>query len=462
METQSLNEKNREVEEVYSRSSEQGHEMPGQATILVVDDEKDMRDSCRRTLSKDGYQIETAENGDRGLQIIREVKPDLVLVDLKMPGMSGMELLEKIGDFDPNIVSVVITGYPTKESAMEARKRNAYDFLPKPFTPNQLRIIVKRGLAQFIKEEKMEIELIDEKKTTAKLIDGRAVAARAKEELKKEIVELETKYQSSPLLLAVQVGENPASASYLKSQKKGCEEVGIDYQVQELPREISEKELVQFIKEKNQDEKITGIILQMPLPQQIDAEKVQEAIDPKKDVEGVNPQNMGLLFYGWPGLVPCTALAVMELIKSTGTSIKGKQVTLVGHSALVGKPLALLLLSSEFDSATTTVCHIATQDLAANTKRAEILIVAVGKPGLIKGDMVREGAIVIDVGINRVEGKIVGDVIFDEAKEKASMITPVPGGVGPVTAAMLLKNTLEAWKIQLGFDFRADIKWRMS
>ena len=462
METQSINEKNREVEEVYSRSSEQGHEMPGQATILVVDDEKDMRDSCRRTLSKDGYQIETAENGDRGLQIIREVKPDLVLVDLKMPGMNGMELLEKIGDFDPNIVSVVITGYPTKESAMEARKRNAYDFLPKPFTPDQLRIIVKRGLAQFIKEEKMEIELIDEKKTTAKLIDGRAVAARAKEELKKEIVELETKYQSSPLLLAVQVGENPASASYLKSQKKGCEEVGIDYQVQELPREISEKELVQFIKEKNQDEKITGIILQMPLPQQIDAEKVQEAIDPKKDVEGVNPQNMGLLFYGWPGLVPCTALAVMELIKSTGTSIKGKQVTLVGHSALVGKPLALLLLSSEFDSATTTVCHIATQDLAANTKRAEILIVAVGKPGLIKGDMVREGAIVIDVGINRVEGKIVGDVIFDEAKEKASMITPVPGGVGPVTAAMLLKNTVEAWKIQLGFDFRADIKWRMS
>ena len=462
METHSINEKNREVEEVYSRSSEQGQEMPGQATILVVDDEKDMRDSCRRTLSKDGYQIETAENGDRGLQIIREVKPDLVLVDLKMPGMSGMELLEKIGDFDPNIVSVVITGYPTKESAMEARKRNAYDFLPKPFTPDQLRIIVKRGLAQFIKEEKMEIELIDEKKTTAKLIDGRAAAARVKEELKKEIVELETKYQSSPLLLAVQVGENPASASYLKSQKKGCEEVGIDYQVQELPREISEKELVQFIKEKNQDEKITGIILQMPLPQQIDAEKVQEAIDPKKDVEGVNPQNMGLLFYGWPGLVPCTALAVMELIKSTGTSIKGKQVTLVGHSALVGKPLALLLLSSEFDSATTTVCHIATQDLAANTKRAEILIVAVGKPGLIKGDMVREGAIVIDVGINRVEGKIVGDVIFDEAKEKASMITPVPGGVGPVTAAMLLKNTVEAWKIQLGFDFRADIKWRMS
>ncbi|MDH4238549.1 MAG: response regulator [Phycisphaerae bacterium] len=462
METRSNNEKIREVEDVFGRLSEQGHEMPGRATILVVDDEKDMRDSCRRTLSKDGYLIETAENGDRGLQIVRDVKPDLVLVDLKMPGMSGMELLEKIGDVDPKIVSVVITGYPTKESAMEARKRNAYDFLPKPFTPDQLRIIVKRGLSQFIKEEKMETELIDEKKRTAKLIDGKAVAQKVKEELKKEIVELEAKHQSSPLLLAVQVGENPASTSYLKSQKKGCEEVGIDYQVQQLPREISEKELVQFIKEKNEDEKVTGIILQMPLPKQIDAEKVQEAIDPKKDVEGVNPQNMGLLFYGWPGLVPCTALAVMELIKSTGTSIKGKQVTLVGHSALVGKPLALLLLSSEFDSATTTVCHIATQDLAAQTRRAEILIVAVGKPGLIKGDMIREGAIVIDVGINRVDGKLVGDVIFEEAKEKASMITPVPGGVGPVTAAMLLKNTVESWKIQLGFDFRADIKWRMD
>ncbi|HUS73627.1 MAG TPA: tetrahydrofolate dehydrogenase/cyclohydrolase catalytic domain-containing protein [Sedimentisphaerales bacterium] len=462
MATRSINERNREVKDAFSRSSGQGHEMPGQATILVVDDEEAMRDSCCQALAVDGYRTETAEDGDSGLQKLREIKPDLVLVDLKMPGMNGMELLEKIRDVDPNIVSVVITGYPTRESAVEARKRNAYDFLPKPFTPDQLRIIVKRGLAQFIKGKKMETELIDEKKRTAKLIDGKAVAQRVKEELKKEIVELEAKHQSSPLLLAVQVGENPASASYLKSQKRGCEEVGINYQVQQLPREISESELIQFIQEKNQDGRTTGIILQMPLPQQIDAEKVQEAIDPSKDVEGVNPQNMGLLFYGWPGLVPCTALAVMELIKSTGTSIKGKQVTLVGHSALVGKPLALLLLSSEFDSATTTVCHIATQDLAAHTKRAEILIVAVGKPGLIKGDMIREGAIVIDVGINRVDGKIVGDVIFDEAKEKASLITPVPGGVGPVTTTMLLKNTVEAWKIQLGFDFRADIKWRMD
>jgi len=447
MEAELNNDKEQEVGDVYDRSSEKAHK----ATVLIVDDEQAIRDTCCQALTKDGYHAETAEDGDGGLQKIREKRPDLVLVDLKMPGMSGMELLDKIGDIDPTIVPIVITGYASTEWGADAIKRHACDFLPKPFTPDQLRTIVGRGLAQSI----------GEKKVVAQLIDGKAVAKKVKEELKKEIVGLKEKHKSSPLLLAVQVGENPASAAYLKSQKKGCEEVGIDYQVQQLPQDVSEEELIQFIKEKNQDEKITGIILQMPLPQQIDAGKAQETIEPSKDVEGVNPQNMGLLMYGWPGLVPCTALAVMELIKSTGTFIKGKQVTLVGHSSLVGKPLALLLLSSPFDSATTTVCHIATRDLAAHTRRAEILIVAVGKAGLIKGDMIKEGAIVIDVGINRVEGKLVGDVVFEEAKEKASLITPVPGGVGPVTTAMLLKNAVEAWKIQLGYDFMRNIKWTM-
>jgi len=451
MATELNDKKKQEVGDMYTKSLEEGHKMPEQATILVVDDEEAIRDTCCQVLTEDGYRAETAEDGDRGLQKIREVKPDLVLVDLKMPGMSGVELLDKIGDIDPTIVPVVITAYANTEWGADAIKRNACDFLPKPFTPDQLRSIVGKGLSQSI----------GEKKAAAQLIDGKAVAKRVKEELKKEIDEMKEKHKSSPFLLAVQVGENPASAAYLKSQRKGCQEVGIDYEVQQLPQDISEEELIQFIKEKNRDSKITGIILQMPLPEKIDAEKVQEAVDPSKDVEGVNPQNMGLLMYGWPGLVPCTALAVMELIKSTRTSIKGKQVTLVGHSSLVGKPLAMLLLSSPFDSATTTVCHIATRDLAANTKRAEILIVAVGKPGLIKGDMIKEGAIVIDVGINRVEGKIVGDVVFEEAKEKASLITPVPGGVGPVTTAMLLKNTVQAWKIQLGYDLMRNIKWTM-
>ena len=460
MALQSIDEKQQEPEKVSARSPDNSKRM--QASILIVDDEETMRDSCCQILRKDGYLVDAAEDGDSGLQKIREIKPDLVLVDLKMPGMSGMELLEKIGDIDPDIVSVVITGYATRGSAVEAKKRNAFDFLPKPFTPNQLRIVVKRGLSQLINEGKMATEILNQKKSTAELIDGRAVAKNLKEALKKEIAELKEKHGNSPSLLAVQVGENPASASYLKSQKRGCDEVGIDYRVEELPKEISEEDLIQYIQEKNQDAKTTGMILQMPLPEQINAEKVQEAIVPSKDVEGVNPQNMGQLIYGWPGLVPCTALAVMELIKSTGTPIKGKQVTLVGHSSLVGKPLTLLLLSSPFDSATTTVCHIATRDLAANTKRAEILIVAVGKPGLVKGDMVKKGAMVIDVGINRVDGKIVGDVVFDEAKEKASLITPVPGGVGPVTAAMLLKNTVEAWKIQLGYDPMRNVKWTMD
>ncbi len=460
MALQSIDEKKQGPEEVNERSPENRKRM--QASILVVDDEETMRDSCCQILRKDGYLVDAAKDGDSGLQKIREIKPDLVLVDLKMPGMSGMELLEKIEDIDPGIISVVITGYATRGSAVEAKKRNAFDFLPKPFTPNQLRIVVKRGLSQLINEGKMATEILNQKKSTAQLIDGRAVAKNLKEELKKEIVELKEKHDCSPSLLAVQVGENPASASYLKSQKRGCDEVGIDYRVEELPKEIGEKDLILYIQEKNQDAKTTGIILQMPLPEQINAERVQEAIVPSKDVEGVNPQNMGQLIYGWPGLVPCTALAVMELIKSTGTSIKGKQVTLVGHSSLVGKPLTLLLLSSPFDSATTTVCHIATRDLATNTKRAEILIVAVGKPGLVTGDMVKKGAMVIDVGINRVDGKIVGDVVFEEAKEKASMITPVPGGVGPVTAAMLLKNTVEAWKIQLGYDPMRNVKWTMD
>jgi len=284
----------------------------------------------------------------------------------------------------------------------------------------------------------------------ATLIDGKTIAAKIKAELKTEIEELKIKCKSIPSLMAIQVGKNPASEAYLRSQMKSCKEIGINYQIQQLLWEASQGELIKFIKEKNADKSVTGIILQMPLPQQIDAEKIQEAIDPKKDVEGVNPQNMGLLFYGIPKIGPCTALAVMELIWSTGVPIKGKQVTLVGHSSIVGKPLALLLLSSPFESATTTVCHIATQDLAAHTKSAEILIVAVGKAGLINGNMIKEGAIVIDVGINRVGDKIVGDVVFEEAKEKASLITPVPGGVGPVTTAMLLKNTVEAWKSQLG------------
>ena len=299
-----------------------------------------------------------------------------------------------------------------------------------------------------------------------KIIDGKSLATKFKEDIKREVGELKEKYKVTPLLTAIQVGENPASRVYVKSQKKSCEEVEIDYQLHELPEATSEEELLQFVEKLNRDDKVTGIILEMPLPQQINGRRVQMAITPMKDVEGMNPSNMGMLVYGSPRLAPCTALAAMELLKSTGVDIKGKEVTVVGHSEIVGKPITLFLLSSVLESATPTVCHIATRDLASHTRNAEILIVAVGKAGLIKGDMIKDGAIVIDVGINRVpvldekgkpvlsnEGKrkmkTVGDVVFEEAVEKASYITPVPGGVGPLTVVMLLRNTLTACKWQM-------------
>ncbi len=300
----------------------------------------------------------------------------------------------------------------------------------------------------------------------AKIIDGKSLAAKFKENIKKEIRELKERHKALPLLIAIQVGENPASAVYVNSQRKSCEEVGINYQLHQLPEASSEEELLKFVEKLNRDDKVTGIILEMPLPQGINSRRVQMAITPMKDVEGMSPSNMGMLVYGSPRLAPCTALAAMELLKSTGVDIKGKEVTVVGHSEIVGKPITLFLLSSVLESATPTVCHIATRDLASHTRNAEILIVAVGKAGLIKGDMVKQGAIIIDVGINRVpvldergkrvvdnEGnpkmKTVGDIVFEEAFEKASYITPVPGGVGPLTVVMLLRNTLFAYKWQM-------------
>jgi len=299
-----------------------------------------------------------------------------------------------------------------------------------------------------------------------KIIDGKSLAAKFKGDIKSEVEELKERDKVVPLLTAIQVGENPASRVYIKKQRKSCEEVGIDYQLHELPEATSEEELLKFVEKLNRDDRVTGIILEMPLPPQINARRVQMVITPMKDVEGMNPSNMGMLVYGSPRLAPCTALAAMELLKSTGVDIKGKEATVVGHSEIVGKPITLFLLSSVLESATPTVCHIATRDLASHTRNAEILIVAVGKAGLIKGDMIKQGAIIIDVGINRVpvldetgkpvvdnEGKrkmkTVGDVVFEEAAEKASYITPVPGGVGPLTVVMLLRNTLAACKWQI-------------
>lgn len=277
------------------------------------------------------------------------------------------------------------------------------------------------------------------------LLEGKNLALEIKEEIKKELIKLKEEKNIIPLLTAISIGKNPASLVYINQQRKTCEKIGINYDLKELPYETKEEKVIELIKKLNNDSKITGIIIQLPLPSHIDARKIRSEILWEKDVEGVTPYNMGLVTYGQLRLAPCTALAVIELIKSTNVELYGKEVTIIGHSDIVGKPIALFLLEK---FATVTICHIGTKDISFHVKRAEILIVAVGKANLIKGNLIKEGAIVIDVGINKIKDKIIGDVEFEEASKRASFITPVPGGVGPLTVIMLLKNTLEAIKWQ--------------
>jgi len=278
----------------------------------------------------------------------------------------------------------------------------------------------------------------------AQLLEGKIISERIKKQIKEEISKLNLK----PVLASIQVGENPAVSVYIKSQKRLCEELGIDYQLHKLDSQISEISLIEFIQKLNLDRAINGLILQMPLPKHIDYKKITQYIEPKKDVEGLHPENMGKIIFGKAKILPCTAQAVMELLKEIQIDLYGKEVVIVGHSEIVGKPLSLLLLDK---FATVTVCHIGTYEagkLEEHVKKAEVLIVAVGKAGLIKGDWIKEGAIVIDVGINKVGDKIVGDVEFETASKRASFITPVPGGVGPLTTTMLMRNLVEAVKIQ--------------
>jgi methylenetetrahydrofolate dehydrogenase (NADP+)/methenyltetrahydrofolate cyclohydrolase len=283
----------------------------------------------------------------------------------------------------------------------------------------------------------------------AQILDGRAIAGKVIEGLKEEVGALKAK-GVSPTLASIMVGENPAIEVYIRSQRRASEEVGIEYQLHKFGAEVSEEELASFIDRLNEDRNVNGIILQLPIPQGLEAaRRLQERISPEKDVEGVSPANMGLIVYGRPRFTPCTPAAVMELINSTGVDLYGKRATVVGYSEIVGRPVALLLMDK---FCTTSVCRSSTSkrgELRDYVERAEILVVAVGKANLIPGDWIAEGAIVIDCGINRVGDKIVGDVDFEGAKERASFITPVPGGVGPVTTAMLMRNTVEAAKWQL-------------
>lgn len=278
----------------------------------------------------------------------------------------------------------------------------------------------------------------------AKLLEGNPIAERIKEEIRDGVKSLKSK----PVLASIMVGRNSAAETYLKAQKKTAESLGIEYQLHNLPGDITEAALIDFVQKLNSDKSVKGIIIQMPLPQQINCKKTSCCILPVKDVEGIHPDNIGRLFFAKSSMIPCTAQAVMELLKESGVDLTGKEVVVVGHSEIVGKPLAILLLEK---LATVTVCHIGTAKagkLEEHVRNAEILIVAVGKAGLIKGDWIKEGAIVIDVGINRVGEQLVGDVEFLPAEKHAAFITPVPGGVGPLTVIMLMRNLLEAAKLQ--------------
>jgi len=283
---------------------------------------------------------------------------------------------------------------------------------------------------------------------SAKILEGGPIADQIKDDIRTEIEQM----VRPPQLMAVMVGDNAGARMYAKMQAKSCEEVGIAYELREFSEDISEADLLGEIEKLNEDDGVSGIILQMPVPEHINARTVQATIAPKKDVDGVNPTNLGRVVMGHPEAAPCTAQAAVRLVEETSIDLYGAEVVVVGHSEIVGKPVALLLLDK---FATTTVCHIGTSDagmLKEHTSGADILIVAVGVPGLIKGDMIKPGAAVIDVGINRVKDpetgkrKTVGDVAFDEAVEVAGIITPVPGGVGPITTAMLLQSTLRAAK----------------
>ncbi len=280
-----------------------------------------------------------------------------------------------------------------------------------------------------------------------KIIDGKLISKSVKDKIAEEVKELK-KSGITPGLAVIIVGENPASQIYVRNKQRACEEVGFESFKYELPESTTQNELLELIKKLNNDDRVNGILCQLPLPKHIDESTVINNISPKKDVDAFHPENVGRIMIGDYSFLPCTPAGVMELIASTGTDITGKECVVVGRSNIVGKPMAMLLLHK---SGTVTVCHSKTQDLKAECMRADILVAAVGVAKLITGDMVKEGAVLIDVGMNRDEnGKLCGDIDFESCKDKASYITPVPGGVGPMTIAMLMKNTLTAAKEQNG------------
>ncbi|MDR0465731.1 MAG: bifunctional methylenetetrahydrofolate dehydrogenase/methenyltetrahydrofolate cyclohydrolase FolD [Deltaproteobacteria bacterium] len=279
------------------------------------------------------------------------------------------------------------------------------------------------------------------------LIDGKAVAASIREALQGEILAFQPIAGRAPGLAVVLVGENPASQLYVRNKERACGQSGILSFVRRLPAQTSLQDLLAHIDALNKRPDVDGILLQLPLPEGLDSQVCLAAIDPRKDVDGFHPENMGRLALGLPGFVPCTPAGIMELLRRYELSPTGKEAVIVGRSNIVGKPLALLLGRQEpYANATVTVCHSRTRNLADHCRRADFLFLAMGSPRHVTADMVREGAVVIDVGMNRTEAGLCGDVDFAQVSAKTCAITPAPGGVGPMTIAMLLKNTVQAWK----------------
>ena len=275
------------------------------------------------------------------------------------------------------------------------------------------------------------------------IIDGKKEAANLREEIKNEILEIKKKINKNPNLTVILIGDFTPSQIYVRNKEKNSTEVGITSNVIKYPKEVKEKEVLDKINELNNDKNISGILVQLPLPEQISKEKIINAIDPKKDVDGFNPINVGNLASGYKSIVPCTPLGCLLLIKKVEKNLSGKHAVIIGRSNLNGKPMAQLLLK---ENCTVTVVHSKTNNLQEECLKADILVAAVGVPNLVKKDWVKSSTIIIDVGINKVGDKIVGDVNFDEIKDNIKAITPVPGGVGPMTIACLLKNTLECFK----------------
>ena len=286
---------------------------------------------------------------------------------------------------------------------------------------------------------------------SARIIDGNQLSQAIRSEIAERVGELERKRRVKPGLAAVLVGENPASQIYVRNKRRACEQAGIQSTLHQLGADTPQVELLELVAELNEDPSVHGILVQLPLPAQIDEDVIVDAVDPEKDVDGFGPENLGLLAAGRPRFLPCTPYGIQQMLVRSDIPVEGAHVVIVGRSNIVGKPLALILMQKAVGAnATVTICHSRTRDMAAISRQADIVVAAIGVARFLKADMVRPGATVIDVGINRVDGGIVGDVDFERVREVAGAISPVPGGVGPMTISMLLNNTVEAAYRQSG------------